>query len=355
MGLGQTSNPAICQLVRGEKREGGDPQRVYVSKKIFSGKLRVGTRGSRLALLQARQVIRQLQLRWPNLRCEECVRESLGDVFQGVSMVNLYAERGGGIFNSTLEKALLAGEIELVVASCKDIESSSAEQLEWCLVSEREDVRDVLVSKHGGLEDLPQGACLGTSSLRRQSQLCSWRRDLSFKAWRGNVDTRVEQALREGSNGADLVDGVILAAAGVHRLGLNDKISSYIGLEILLPSPAQGALACQYLKGRSDIANLLAPLRQPILERCVLTERRLLTNLSGGCFAPVGALARMENKKLHLRGRVTSLEGSQTAFAHGWQEPHNWQQLADEVAEQLCRQNALGILEAARKELAENM
>ena len=201
---------------------------------MLTGALRLGTRGSRLAVLQARWVASRLRDAWPKLDCEICVLESTGDKFVAASVAALHAGQGAGVFHSALEKALLADEVDVVVASCKDIESDSPQGLQWCAVGEREEVRDVLISQHRGLEQLPPGACLGTSSLRRQSQLSGWRGDLSFAPLRGNVNTRVEHALKASSKASD---GVVVAAAGVHRLGMQAHITDYIDLEILLPAP----------------------------------------------------------------------------------------------------------------------
>ncbi len=316
---------------------------------MLTGALRLGTRGSRLAVLQTRWVASRLRDAWPKLDCEICVLESAGDKFAATSVAALHAGQGAGVFHSALEKALLADEVDVVVASCKDIESDSPQGLQWCAVGEREEVRDVLVSQHRGLEQLPPGACLGTSSLRRQSQLSGWRGDLSFAPLRGNVNTRVEHALKASS---EACDGVVVAAAGVHRLGMQAHITDYIDLEILLPAPAQGALACQYLGGRKDILRMLAPLGSEVVECCVRTERRLLANLSGGCFAPVGAFAWIEKHQLQLWGRVTSLDGQQTASARAKGTSADWQLLANEVTRQLRQQNALAIMADARKSVS---
>lgn len=235
----------------------------------------------------------------PGSHCEAVVLTTRGDQDTETPIAALGEV---GVFTDALERALLDGEIDLAVHSLKDLPIEARPGLTVAAICLREDVRDVLVAPAGTtLAALPAGARVGTSSLRRQAQLLAKRADLVPVAVRGNVDTRVRRAL-----GGDL-DGVVLAAAGLHRLGLRGAICEYLDTGWMLPAPGQGALAIQC---RTDdvLLPIVRRLDEPTTRAAVTAERSFLARLGGGCSAPVGALARV-NGQLELIGMVSDPHG----------------------------------------------
>ena len=254
--------------------------------------LRLVTRGSALALTQSRWVAAELQRLHPGLAVELQVLKSEGDQRTDVA---LSAVGGQGLFTKALEEALLRGDADLAVHSLKDLPTQLAPSLSLAAVSEREDWREAWVSaKAASPWDLPAGALVGTGSLRRRAQLALKRPDLRYGELRGNVDTR----LRKVADGE--VDGAVLALAGLKRLGLQDKVRKVFDETELLPAPGQGFLAVE-TKDRSDALRLCRFLNVPRAEAEALAERALLSRLEAGCHAPVGALARAEGGRLHLK------------------------------------------------------
>jgi hydroxymethylbilane synthase len=265
--------------------------------------IRVGTRGSALALRQTELIVALLRRQDPGLACEIVEIATHGDRFQETPITAMGERVETGIFNTALEQAVLRGEVDLATCSFKDVESALPAGLLAVSVGVREDVHDVLVSRHNlPLERLPPGAVLATSSPRRVSQLAAFRPDFRFEPLRGNVTTRV-------GRDRERYDGVVLAAAGLRRLGLEKRIVQTIPEEILLPAPAQGAMGCQFAAARADIAQRIAAIQDAATELCVRAEKALLVRLSGGCFAPVGILATVHGERLDLRCRIASLDG----------------------------------------------
>jgi hydroxymethylbilane synthase len=265
---------------------------------------RVGSRGSALALAQTRLVIEGLQARHPGARFQIVEIVTHGDRFRATPIAEMGAKLATGIFNTALEQAVLRGEVDFATCSFKDVESQLPAGLAAVPVGRREDPRDVLVSRHGtGLDGLPRGAVLATSSPRRVSQLAAFRPDFRFAPLRGNVTSRVDKD-------RERFDGVVLAAAGLRRLDLHGRITQVIPEDIVLPAPAQGALGCEYAANRPDVARRIAALQDPDTELCVRLEKALLVELSGGCFAPVGILAVVSpNGQITIRCRIASLDG----------------------------------------------
>jgi hydroxymethylbilane synthase len=258
-------------------------------------KITIGTRSSRLALIQTESVV--ARLRALDLGIEIAVRRiaTSGDRDRTSSLADL----GVSIFVKELEEALLDGRIDLAVHSMKDVPTEIPAGLRLLGSPERADPRDVLVAKCC-LADLPAGSRIGTGSLRRSRQLLEHRADLVVSDIRGNVDTRLDKAFS-----ADL-DGVILAAAGITRLGFADKITQYLPVEEFLPDPGQGALA---LEGRSDdheLARIVAGINDLAVWQRVTAERAFLSRLGGGCRAPIGALATIDGPNLKLTGMVAN-------------------------------------------------
>jgi len=262
----------------------------------------IGTRGSKLALAQANQVRDALVERHcdTGLQIELEILETTGDVSRG----SLSDVGGQGVFTREIERALLDERVDLAVHSLKDLPTRMDPGLSLVAVPPRQDVRDTLVLRTGqGLGDLPQGATVGTGSLRRQGQVRALRPDLRFEGIRGNVDTRLGR-VRDGE-----VDAVVLAAAGLHRLGLHEEISAYLDTDQVLPAPGQGALGLQMRTGdaRRDV---VAALTDAPSWLAVRAERSLLETLGAGCHAPVGAWARQLSDELRLDAVVCRPDGT---------------------------------------------
>ncbi|MHC4817642.1 MAG: hydroxymethylbilane synthase [Planctomycetota bacterium] len=293
-------------------------------------RLLLGTRGSRLARTQSGHVADLLRAQGHVVELE--IIQTRGDVEQGRPVPEL---GGKGLFTAELEAALLSRRVHLAVHSLKDLPTEDAAGLVVAAVPPREDSRDALVSRGPTLRELPAGARVGTASLRRRALLKRRRGDLEVVDLRGNVDTRVRK-VHEGE-----LDAVILAAAGVHRLGRADVIVEYLDF---LPAPAQGALAVQACGDRPDVLAALQPLHDEETARCTRAERELLAVLEGGCSVPVGALATVAGLSLNLRGIVAAPDGSRAleAAADG-EDP---EALGREVADQLRAQGAEEILNA---------
>jgi hydroxymethylbilane synthase len=273
--------------------------------------LRLGTRGSALARWQADHVAGLLAAAWPELACEVVVFRTQGD---RVLDTPLPLIGGKGVFTAELEAALQGGQVDLAVHSLKDLPTASptlpgpgtgGRPLALGAVPQRAEAADVLVSRHGfRLESLPQGATVGTGSRRRAAQLLHHRPDLRILDVRGTVDTRVRKALAAGGP----YDAMLLAHAGLERLGYADVISEVLPLDVMLPAPAQGALGIQ-CRDEAPFLSMLAPLNHATTRQAVEAERAFLVGLGGGCAVPIAAYATVEADSLRLRGRVTTLDG----------------------------------------------
>lgn len=262
--------------------------------------LRAGTRSSPLALWQTDRVARALAELDPDLRCEPVEIRTRGDRDRTTPIAALGET---GIFTEALERALLAEEIDLAVHSLKDLPITERDGLVIAAIALREDPRDALVSARAArLAELPSGARVGTSSPRRRAQLLAARPDLVTVPVRGNVDTRVRKT-REGE-----LDAVVLAAAGLVRLGLEAEIREWFDPAVMLPAPGQGALAIQCRAADPRRARI-ARLDDPVVRAAVTAERAFHAALGGGCTAPIGALARHDAGRLTLSGVVAELEG----------------------------------------------
>jgi hydroxymethylbilane synthase len=266
----------------------------------------IGTRRSRLAVWQAERVSALLRDAWPGLECELQYITTTGDR----DLDRPLPEIGGkGLFTAELEHALRAGSIDLAVHSCKDLPVEDAPGLCIGAICSREDARDVLIARHGqALGDLAHGARVGTCSLRRTAQLLFMRPDLNPAPLRGNVDTRIKQALHGE------YDAIVLAAAGVLRLGLGEHISQYLPYDQMLPAPGQGALAIQCRADDAQTLGLLASINDAGARACVTAERAFLQALGGGCSAPIAALAQQAGEAgspaITLHGLVASADGT---------------------------------------------
>ncbi|MBI1952696.1 MAG: hydroxymethylbilane synthase [Candidatus Omnitrophica bacterium] len=266
--------------------------------------LTIGTRGSKLALAQAHLVRGALEKAQPGLRCELVVIKTTGDDFTAGGSEARGTVPLKGLFVKEIEEALLLGKIDLAVHSVKDLQAGLPRGLAIAAVLKREDPRDALVAGDGmTLKNLPQGAAVGASSLRRQAQLKRARRDLNAAAIRGNVDTRLRK-LDSGEYGA-----LILAACGLIRLGLAHRVSEYLDPSFMLPCPGQGALGVEIHEERKEIGELIKVLDDPDSHWEVKAERAFLEALGGGCSVPVGGLARVRDGNLSMTGIVLSPDG----------------------------------------------
>ncbi len=264
--------------------------------------MRIGTRGSELALTQSRFVRSLLGGTDETIPLE--IITTSGDRFAEASLTKI---GGKGLFTKEIEDALLAGRVDLAVHSLKDLPTDNPPGLVVAALLTREDPRDVLVSRDGlGLDALPSGARVGTSSLRRRSQILARRPDLVVEDMRGNVPTRVKR-VEEGR-----FDAVVVAAAGLRRLGLADRITESIDEEIMLPAPGQGVLAIQTRAGDEATLTAVRPLHDPVAAAEATAERAFLAGLGGGCLVPVGARAHARGDRLHLAGFVGHPSGRPT-------------------------------------------
>ncbi|MEO5352800.1 MAG: hydroxymethylbilane synthase [Magnetococcus sp. XQGC-1] len=265
--------------------------------------IRIGTRGSALALWQAEWVKTALQTRHPTQGVDLVIIKTQGDKILDVPLAKV---GGKGLFVKELEEALLAGEIDLAVHSMKDVPTVIPDGLELVAILEREDPRDVLLSvHHAGLSSLPRGAVVGSSSLRRQSQLLHLRPDLQVVSLRGNVNTRIGK-LESGQFAA-----ILLAAAGVKRLQLTRHVVEYLDPRQMIPANGQGAIGIETRQGDPRMAALLTPLHHTETGQCVRAERALLATLEGGCQVPIAGHAQLRGETLTLLGRVASLDGTE--------------------------------------------
>jgi hydroxymethylbilane synthase len=264
----------------------------------------LGTRGSALARAQTERVIELLAAAWPGITCEARAIVTQGDRTQS-SGEPLPAIGGKGLFTAELEEALRSGDIDLAVHSLKDLPTEEPVDIALGAVCLREDVRDCLVARDGlTLAELPAGAVVGTSSLRRTAQLRALRPDLEVRSIRGNVDTRVRK-VREGG-----FDAAVLAAAGIRRLGLEDEVTEWLSVETMLPAPGQGALAVQCREGDEPVLALLAAIDDPATRAATTAERTFLRELGAGCTAPVAAYARaVSPSHVEMVGLVVSVDG----------------------------------------------
>ena len=261
-------------------------------------KIVVGTRGSRLALIQTESVVSKLRAKCPDLEISIRKIITAGDRDRQTNLDRI----GVDVFVKELEEALLDGRIDLAVHSLKDVPTDIPQGLGLIAVTERDDPRDVLVAK-ARLDDLPSGSRIGSGSLRRTIQIARIRPDLETCSIRGNVDTR----LRKVSSGE--VDGVISAAAALSRLGWQDKITQYLPLENFLPAAGQGALVVEARLDDKETVDLILPVNHLPTWQCVSAERTFLRELGGVCRAPIAALGTIEGTKLRLEGMVASPTG----------------------------------------------
>ena len=300
--------------------------------------LKIATRQSPLALWQANYVKDRLQQLYPDLTIELVPMVTKGDVILDSPLAKI---GGKGLFVKELENALLNKEADIAVHSMKDVPMQFPEGLGLAVICQREDPRDAFVShSYRTFAELPQGAVVGTSSLRRQCQLKALRPDLDIRSLRGNVGTRLSKL----DNGD--YDAIILASAGLIRLGLAARIASFIDVEQSLPAAGQGAVGIECRTDDVQVHALLAPLADAETTYCVRAERAMNNHLQGGCQVPIGGYAVLQQGQLYLRALVGDIDGSRIIRAEGKSAVENAEVLGVKIAEQLLAQGADKILQA---------
>ena len=298
--------------------------------------LRIATRQSPLAVWQANFVKAELEKYHPNLTVELVTMVTKGDVILDTPLAKI---GGKGLFVKELELALLEERADIAVHSMKDVPMSFPEGLGLAVICEREDPRDAFVSnRYASLAELPEGAIVGTSSLRRQCQLMAAYPHLTVKSLRGNVGTRLSKL----DNGE--YDAIILASAGLIRLGMPERIKSFISVEDSLPAAGQGAVGIETRVNDTRVLNYLAKLNHNPTACCVMAERAMNTRLQGGCQVPIGGFATLNGEELELNALVGSLDGSTIIRASGKAHQRDAEQLGIRIAEQLLAQGADKIL-----------
>jgi hydroxymethylbilane synthase len=298
---------------------------------------RIGTRGSLLALKQSENVKASLEAIRPEVEIVLQVIKTTGDKILDVPLSQV---GGKGLFVKEIEDALLAGAIDLAVHSMKDVPAELPEGLEIGIIPEREDPRDVLITRNGeGLFDLPVGSRVGTSSLRRAAQMKRLRPDLVTLNLRGNLDTRLRK-LQDG-----LYDAIVLAAAGLHRMGWEDRITSYLDVSEFVPAIGQGALGIELRSEDQETRRLLAPLNDFDTAVAVEAERSFLRRLEGGCQVPIGGYARVLEGSIELTGLVASLDGTEIFRGRRTAPREEAQSLGTSLAEELLEAGARRVLE----------
>ena len=289
----------------------------------------IGSRGSRLAEIQARSVLAELEKTHPDIKFKLATIATSGDRASSLSTSRI---SGQGIFVKEIEEALLSGKIDLAVHSLKDLPTEIPPGLSLAAVTRRFDPRDVLVSNRGKLDELPVNSTIGTCSPRRTAQLLAYRHDLKVQPIRGNIDTRLQKV----SSGE--VSGIILAAAGMIRLGLNDMITQYLPLELFLPAAGQAALGIESREKDKEIAALVSSLNHEPTWRSVSAERTFLYTLGAGCHTPVAALGTTAGNTIRLQGMVASSNG--TRILHDTEEGSTPEGVGSQLAKRMLGMGA---------------
>lgn len=300
--------------------------------------IRIATRKSPLAMWQAEFVKAELERIHPGLVVELLPMSTKGDVILDTPLAKV---GGKGLFVKELEVAMLEGRADIAVHSMKDVPVEFPDGLGLEVICEREDPRDAFVSNtYKSIDELPQGAVVGTSSLRRQCQLRARRPDLQIKDLRGNVGTRLAK-LDSGE-----YDAIILAAAGLIRLELAERIASFISAEESLPANGQGAVGIECRTDDARVKTLLAPLEHKETRQRVLAERAMNTRLEGGCQVPIGAFAEIDGDTLTLRGLVGNPDGSEVITGTVSGNKEGAIELGQQLADDLLSRGAKTILDA---------
>ena len=298
--------------------------------------LRIGTRASQLALWQANWVKSELEKKYPGMEVTLTKIKTMGDKILDVPLAQV---GGKGLFVKEIEEAMLRGEIDIAVHSMKDVPTEFPEGLGLHCITEREDPRDAVISRNVKFADLPQGARIGTSALRRQAQLLKVRPDLEMVIIRGNVETRIRK-LED-----DKLDAVILAAAGLKRLGFTEKVAEYLDADLSIPAIGQGALGIECRLDDATITSTIDFFNHPATAYAVRAERALLKRCEGGCQVPIAAHGTVSGDQLRLVGFIAAVDGSRSVRGEISGPVTECEQLGIRLAEQLLADGGKCILE----------
>ena len=300
-------------------------------------KIVIGTRGSKLALWQANFIKKRIEDRYKSIKVELKIIKTKGDKILDVPLAKV---GGKGLFVKEIEEALLRKEVDLAVHSMKDVPTFLPDGLCLPVITEREDYRDAFISKNGKkLKDMPENSIIGTSSLRRKSQIMHIRDDFILKDLRGNVDTRLKK-LDKGE-----FDGIILAVAGLKRMGFEDRIIEFLDESVMIPAIGQGALGIEIREDDEKVKEIVSFLNHEKTFIEVSAERAFLKKLEGGCQVPIGAFGKIENGKLKLIGFVADLKGEKFIREEIEGDIENFENLGRTLAEIVLQKGGKKILE----------
>ena len=304
-------------------------------------RLILGSRGSKLALWQADYVASQLSGIVPDLSVEVKVIKTKGDKILDVALSRIGDK---GLFTREIEKELLDGSIDMAIHSMKDLPSQLAPGLCIAAVLERENPGDVLISRQGyKFYELPEGAVIGTSSLRRISQIRALRPDINLVDMRGNVETRINKMYEQD------LDGIVLAYAGVKRLGFEDKISDFLPHEVILPAVGQGAIAVEVREGDGASLELARSINHEPTDWATRTERSFLKVLEGGCQVPIGCYAEVRGESMTVEGLIASLDGRRVFRGSRQGSCQEADVIGQQLAHDLLEKGAAGVLAEIRE------
>ena len=295
-------------------------------------KIRVGTRGSNLALIQTNWAIDRLKEKFPEVEFEVKIIKTKGDKILHLSLDKIGDK---GLFVKEIESQLLEGEIDLAVHSMKDMPAEVVEGLKFAAVPKREDPRDVIILREGlnSFDELPIGATIGTGSKRRKYQLLRKRPDLNIVPIRGNIETRISKIESEN------LDGIVLAASGVIRADLEEKITEFLPVDLMIPAPAQGALALEIRENDEDLEKMIDAIRDEVSQIQTDAERSYLAGIDGSCHIPMGAYCEVDGEKLTLTGIFGDEDGEKITVASLEGEKDNPKELGSKLAKLVLKKH----------------
>lgn len=295
-------------------------------------KIRVGTRGSNLALIQTNWAIDRLKEKFPEVEFEVKIIKTKGDKILHLSLDKIGDK---GLFVKEIESQLLEGEIDLAVHSMKDMPAEVVEGLKFAAVPKREDPRDVIILREGlnSFDELPIGATIGTGSKRRKYQLLRKRPDLNIVPIRGNIETRISKIESEN------LDGIVLAASGVIRADLEEKITEFLPVDLMIPAPAQGALALEIRENDEELEKMIDAIKDEISQIQTDAERSYLAGIDGSCHIPMGAYCEVDGEKLTLTGIFGDEDGEKITVASLEGEKDNPKELGSKLAKLILKKH----------------
>lgn len=295
-------------------------------------KIRVGTRGSNLALIQTNWAIDRLKEKFPEVEFEVKIIKTKGDKILHLSLDKIGDK---GLFVKEIESQLLEGEIDLAVHSMKDMPAEVVEGLKFAAVPKREDPRDVIILREGlnSFDELPIGATIGTGSKRRKYQLLRKRPDLNIVPIRGNIETRISKIESEN------LDGIVLAASGVIRADLEEKITEFLPVDLMIPAPAQGALALEIRENDEELEKMIDAIKDEISQIQTDAERSYLAGIDGSCHIPMGAYCEVDGEKLTLTGIFGDEDGEKITVASLEGEKDNPKELGSKLAKLVLKKH----------------